>query len=519
MSISAVRFASLVSLVLLLLFSSNYLTAQTDEKKTSSKTPEKFDDALPKQTLKKFSISGKAAPTPRLKYQLQAAVSQRVPGNAALSYYRSILLLNEFNQHLQSKLTTAEEKRKFYTTDEEFYYENLQKPRKEIPIEQFRKFVEDRLSILALKELRSATLCTGCDWDTHRRIDQENVSLLLPELNSIRGLARQINYSTRLDVLDGKFDAAILHLRDGVTLAKRTGEGNTLISMLVGIAVMSQQLGEIEFLIQQQEAPNLFWALTDLPTPFLNKQGVIEGELRGMASLLASFKAADQGPITESKAQDLFLKMTELLRKIAGGDSKISVLEEFGMRAALHIMIDAQQAQAKKTLKEAGKSDKEIESMSPTQRYMVAEWIVCQDVHDTLFTTFNMPLLQASKEFDKQEKKLKELVSDSRAKNPLRNLLMLQIPAIVKVHQANVRLERQLVALRHIEAIRLYVARIGKLPEKLEDITEVTLPNDPLFEKPIEYRLEAGKGILLLPNRPEETATPNNNFRYEISLN
>lgn len=96
---------------------------------------------------------------------------------------------------------------------------------------------------------------------------------------------------------------------------------------------------------------------------------------------------------------------------------------------------------------------------------------------------------------------------------------MLQIPAIVKVHQANVRLERQLVALRHIEAIRLYVARIGKLPEKLEDITEVTLPNDPLFEKPIEYRLEAGKGILLLPNRPEETATPNNNFRYEISLN
>ena len=63
--------------------------------------------------------------------------------------------------------------------------------------------------------------------------------------------------------------------------------------------------------------------------------------------------------------------------------------------------------------------------------------------------------------------------------------------------QAAARLDLDLVALRCLEAIRLHAASdSGRLPERLEDITEVPVPHNPLTGQPFRYRAEERYVIL-----------------------
>jgi len=85
-----------------------------------------------------------------------------------------------------------------------------------------------------------------------------------------------------------------------------------------------------------------------------------------------------------------------------------------------------------------------------------------------------------------------------RGSLPIADVLL---PSLSQAWFASVRLERQLAALRTIEAIRMYAsAHDNALPASLDMIDEVLVPNDPLFEKPFEYRIEGGEAVLeMLP--------------------
>ena len=59
-------------------------------------------------------------------------------------------------------------------------------------------------------------------------------------------------------------------------------------------------------------------------------------------------------------------------------------------------------------------------------------------------------------------------------------------------------MERDFTSLRIIEALRLYAYNHeGKLPESLDDIKEVPIPqSNPLTGKPFSYRLEGDTAVL-----------------------
>src|SRR5262249_15831824 len=52
----------------------------------------------------------------------------------------------------------------------------------------------------------------------------------------------------------------------------------TLIGYLVGVTIASQAMDVLEEFIQQPDAPNLFWALTDLPSPLISMRNSMAGE-------------------------------------------------------------------------------------------------------------------------------------------------------------------------------------------------------------------------------------------------
>ena len=48
------------------------------------------------------------------------------------------------------------------------------------------------------------------------------------------------------------------------------GEHPTLIGDLVGIAIASIAIGPLEEMLSQPVCPNLYWALTNLPSPLVS---------------------------------------------------------------------------------------------------------------------------------------------------------------------------------------------------------------------------------------------------------
>ncbi len=79
------------------------------------------------------------------------------------------------------------------------------------------------------------------------------------------------------------------------------------------------------------------------------------------------------------------------------------------------------------------------------------------------------------------------------------------------------RLDRHVAALQCIEALRLYAGtHEGKFPDKLGDITEISIPNDPVTEKLFDYRRTGSQAALEAPAR--QGAEAREAMRYLLTL-
>ncbi|MHC4203134.1 MAG: hypothetical protein ACYSTT_00670 [Planctomycetota bacterium] len=86
-----------------------------------------------------------------------------------------------------------------------------------------------------------------------------------------------------------------------------------------------------------------------------------------------------------------------------------------------------------------------------------------------------------------------------------------------KVHSLMNRLDRHVAILQCIEAIRLYAAaHEGKFPKQLNDITLVTVPDDPVANKAFVYTRTGAKAVLEIPIL--KGLTDRDIIRYELNL-
>ena len=58
----------------------------------------------------------------------------------------------------------------------------------------------------------------------------------------------------------------------------------------------------------------------------------------------------------------------------------------------------------------------------------------------------------------------------------------------------------------------------GKWPEKLDDVTDVPLPDDPVTGKPFEYRLQDNKAVVATPSVTPGKSDGPNGVAYEVYL-
>ena len=88
------------------------------------------------------------------------------------------------------------------------------------------------------------------------------------------------------------------------------------------------------------------------------------------------------------------------------------------------------------------------------------------------------------------------------------------LPAVHSCKQAETRINWRIAQLRVLEALRLYAAAHGQLPDRLAEINEVPIPVNPYDGKPFTYRRDADKAVLGC----EETGPQGLPWRCDITL-
>jgi hypothetical protein len=255
-----------------------------------------------------------AEPLAALKYRLLPDALDRKPGNAAVMYNKLGLMLADNGQ------SEAVEKVAKW----------IDVPLAELPREEVRATLDKFRSVLEGLEL--AARREECDWQLPIR-EQNFISLLLPELQRTRQFGRLLALQARLQIAEGKLDEAVHTLQTGYALARHVAEGPTLVSGLVGVAIAQIMSGRVLELIQQPQAPNLYWALTSLPTPLADMRPGIETEMGLLYLTFPELRDLDKAPRNLEYYQGLIDKISGEVTKWQGGG-----MPELGWRPALTAM-------------------------------------------------------------------------------------------------------------------------------------------------------------------------------------
>jgi hypothetical protein len=129
-----------------------------------------------------------------------------------------------------------------------------------------------------LESLQLASRRERCDWDYP--IGEGNAyDMLLPDVNESRMFWRVQALQIRHHVARNQLDDAIESLQVGLAMARHIEQAPFIVHDLIAIACAQLMLTQAAELIQQPDAPNLYWALASLPSPLVSFHNAVDLEL------------------------------------------------------------------------------------------------------------------------------------------------------------------------------------------------------------------------------------------------
>lgn len=448
-----------------------------------------------------LTVSPMAAPTPALKYRLLPMSSELKEGNAVPIYLRLI--------HEQSDAS------KKYWTETPKPWNDL--PVDKIPLDEAQKFLENYRNFL--RQIEIGARQRTAEWNY--TLDEPNpIGLLLPDVQVMRNYAPMLILQARIALAKKDFAGASHHLETGLAFSRHIGQAPTLIHGLVGFAIASQYARVIADFVEQPDAPNLYWALTALPRPLISLRAGYDWEYR-----MVELQFPELGDLERTRTTE---QWDEALRRIRT-DIRALAMSQDNPQSPPKLLpffpkdYDPEEPAAKsKYLPEAkqyvarmkGLSADKVDAMPAAQVLLTYLAGTYHDFRDDVFKLIYLPYADGVAYYDAVSRKL-EAAPTSEGHLVAR----LFLPAMKKVAQTQMRFERNIVALRIVEALRMYAAsHDGKLPEKLEDVTEVPIPKDPATGQPFEYSRDGEAAILVSQGAKADAGLPNNGIRYRVTI-
>lgn len=441
-----------------------------------------------------LQLQPKAEPDCALQYLFETPYMKQRPGNAALLYPTAVAQLTLMSNNDP-------------TPDRKTFQKWRDMPIKELPIEEVRSAV-DRFH-RAISRLDLASRCEWCLWESPVR--EEGFSYLLPHLSEYRQLGEILALKARLQIHDGQLDEAMDTLRIGLTMARDIARGPSLIEGLVGMAIATTMAGEIEDLIQSPEAPNLYWALTVLPTPLIDMRAGIQMESDTLYAEMPELERLEEEVLSDEQAAAIWNQAITFLSDMDGYPDRLTRAAA-GLAGALKVY-----PEAKARLIERGRDAQEVESLPPLYVVLLDQFRQYRIIRDMQFKWMYLPYWQARKGFDRFNVQMAQRASAQDDSHKAMNPFLAMLPSIQRITFLSGRLQRHFAMLRTIEAIRMYAAdHDGALPQSLDDITAVSIPMDPLRGKPFGYEV-TGRNIILEAPAPLKES-PREGRRYEITM-
>jgi hypothetical protein len=448
----------------------------------------------------RITLHPAAAPRQALRDHLLPALHEMTPGNAAERYKQAIAAMKKIGNAGGIDPGDAQDW--------------LELPPDRLPRAKARKLIESYAEVFRLAD--GAARSEHCDWGIAERLRKMGIGATIPEIQDMRDLARLLALRARLEALDGHTDRAVRALQTSFAAAKHIGESDTLIGALVGVATGTITARELELLLSQPGAPNLYWALTDLPRPFIDMRRPLAGERIGIRGTFPGLLEALNNPDAPPLRPEQIKPVMNLLME------EFKVGKDYPTRAAISVWIRAKHKAAQEALVAAGYPRQRVEKMPHMQVALMHAMQQYDRLFDEMLKWQTFPYAEAIRGMEQAERRVREAraqVLSPSSDVPALPIATLFLPAIRRAWAAHGRIDRRLAALRCVEAIRLYTAAHGgKLPATLADIREVPVPADPYTNKPFAYRVRDGVATLEGPPPAGESANAGNALRYELTV-
>src|SRR5262249_12732540 len=132
-------------------------------------------------------------------------------------------------------------------------------------------------------ELSRAAYRRTADWQ-YPVTEQPLAEMPLPDVQGAREIVgRGLSVWTRFQIVTGDLGKAREGILIGLANSRHYGRTPFLVCKLAAAAMANMALDRLEELIQRPEAPNFYWSLTALPTPFLDIRQAFEFEHKMLA--------------------------------------------------------------------------------------------------------------------------------------------------------------------------------------------------------------------------------------------
>jgi hypothetical protein len=313
-----------------------------------------------------------------------------------------------------------------------------------------------------------------------------------------------------MSIADGNYDQAISDLQTGYVLGHYIGEGPTLIHCLVGVAIGRLMNEQVEFLVSQPESPNLYWALADLPDPYVNTRRAFRFEWSILYLSYPQLQDLTRRKLSPPECEELIVEFFKAKQVISGDEDAKPDWQE---RLQLAAMAAAIYPKAKPyVIERYGISPEEADDWPVQQISLIYSLDRFAHWRDNMFKWFAIPYWQARKGTAQAERDLEKIHGDIHEGGPFTALL----PSLARAQFLFGTLPRQTGALRCIEAIRMQAAKDGRWPGSVDEITVVPLPIDPITGEP--YRINFEDDTITIDMPAPEPNRPRDGTRYEITL-
>jgi hypothetical protein len=412
-------------------------------------------------------VSPAAEPVPALKYRLLPTLAEQTPGNAALEYSQAVNRdMPRFDQNKVNRWGSW-----------------LDLPPDRLPVKELE--TELASYARAIRDLERASRREVCDWQLP--ISRDGFSTNLDDFQNLRIPVRMLALKARLQIARGDLDGALSTIATTFKVSHDCNQGRLFITSLIACAIAGINSDSVQSFVQQPQAPNLYWALTDLPSPLVECREAVNVEAMAVDyefPQLAVFRSRRLGAEEARHQSDELL--TRWFRDTKTFEGGFKTLED----ARAKFASAARAANDKQALLDSGWSKADVAAMAPEQiAWLISDrhWRICRD---ELVKWAGVPAPQALAGTQRSQERFKEFLSAET--NPLADFELVKFMPTSALLGAVARRDRVIACLRVIEALRMHAAtHEGKLPSSLEAIEAVPIPVDAYSGKPFVYHLNA----------------------------